>query len=346
MLDAVREAGDDEVLTSFLEQYYTQAASIPREVYIPSATLDSGRPGGVPGRAARRPGPPPRAAAWREARAAVARDAERGGNARSRAGALAGRPGQDAGRARGARRGPRSAGPAAADRVLRHQQLPGQRVGRQHGRVRGRQAAFRRVPPLPDQDRHRAQRLRVAPGGAATALPGRSGGRGGERGGAPLGDAGPRAHRRRQGPGQRHQGDARRDRASTTCHWPGWPRNARSCSCPDARSRSSCRRPHRRSTWSSGCATRPTGLPSPTIAASARNGASDRRSTTCPASVRNASGSCSRCSARSSASVTRRSSRSPPCRGSDPRWRPGSRRPWRPDRAREGARRPVGGRSV
>jgi excinuclease ABC subunit C len=41
MLDAVREAGDDEVLTSFLEQYYTQAASIPREVYVPSATLDT-----------------------------------------------------------------------------------------------------------------------------------------------------------------------------------------------------------------------------------------------------------------------------------------------------------------
>jgi excinuclease ABC subunit C len=41
LLDAVREAGDDEVLTSFLEQYYTQAGSIPREVYVPSATLDS-----------------------------------------------------------------------------------------------------------------------------------------------------------------------------------------------------------------------------------------------------------------------------------------------------------------
>ncbi len=41
LLDAVREAGDDEVLTSFLEQYYTQAGSIPREVYVPSATLDA-----------------------------------------------------------------------------------------------------------------------------------------------------------------------------------------------------------------------------------------------------------------------------------------------------------------
>jgi len=42
LLDAVKEAADDEVLTSFLEQYYTRAGSIPREIYIPSATLDAG----------------------------------------------------------------------------------------------------------------------------------------------------------------------------------------------------------------------------------------------------------------------------------------------------------------
>jgi excinuclease ABC subunit C len=41
LLDAAHEAADDEVLTSFLEQYYTQAGSIPREVYVPSATLDT-----------------------------------------------------------------------------------------------------------------------------------------------------------------------------------------------------------------------------------------------------------------------------------------------------------------
>jgi len=40
LLDAVREATDDEVLTSFLEQYYARAGSIPREVYLPSATAD------------------------------------------------------------------------------------------------------------------------------------------------------------------------------------------------------------------------------------------------------------------------------------------------------------------
>ncbi|MDO8483961.1 MAG: excinuclease ABC subunit UvrC [Candidatus Limnocylindrales bacterium] len=41
LLDAVREAPDDEVLTSFLEQYYARAGSIPREVYVPSSTLES-----------------------------------------------------------------------------------------------------------------------------------------------------------------------------------------------------------------------------------------------------------------------------------------------------------------
>jgi len=36
LLDAAREATDEEVLTSFLEQYYTRAGSIPREVYLPA----------------------------------------------------------------------------------------------------------------------------------------------------------------------------------------------------------------------------------------------------------------------------------------------------------------------
>ena len=36
LLEAVREASDDEVLASFLEQYYARATSIPREVYVPA----------------------------------------------------------------------------------------------------------------------------------------------------------------------------------------------------------------------------------------------------------------------------------------------------------------------
>ncbi len=41
LLDAVREAPDAEVLTSFLEQYYTRATSIPREIYIPPGVTET-----------------------------------------------------------------------------------------------------------------------------------------------------------------------------------------------------------------------------------------------------------------------------------------------------------------
>ena len=41
LLDAAREASDAEVLTSFLEQYYTRATSIPREVYVPAAVSEA-----------------------------------------------------------------------------------------------------------------------------------------------------------------------------------------------------------------------------------------------------------------------------------------------------------------
>ena len=208
-------------------------------------------------------------------------------------------------------------GAPAADRVLRHQQLPGQRIGRQHGRLRGGQAALRRVPALPDPDGRGPERLRQPPGGPAPPLPARERGSRGERGGAPLGDAGPRPHRRRPRPGQRREGRPRRAGAPRHRRWPGWPRSARSCSCPTAPTPSSCRRPHRRSTSSSACATRRTASRSPTTATCGRRRRSARRSTTCPASGRSASANCSRCSARSSASATPRWSRSRPCRASD-----------------------------
>jgi excinuclease ABC subunit C len=41
LLDAAREATDEEVLGSFLDQYYARATSIPREVYIPSHMAES-----------------------------------------------------------------------------------------------------------------------------------------------------------------------------------------------------------------------------------------------------------------------------------------------------------------
>ena len=40
LLDAAKEASDDEVLTSFIEQYYARAGSVPREVYVPTAIAE------------------------------------------------------------------------------------------------------------------------------------------------------------------------------------------------------------------------------------------------------------------------------------------------------------------
>jgi excinuclease ABC subunit C len=41
LLDAAREATDAEVLSSFLEQYYARATSIPREIYVPDGVTDT-----------------------------------------------------------------------------------------------------------------------------------------------------------------------------------------------------------------------------------------------------------------------------------------------------------------
>ena len=176
------------------------------------------------------------------------------------------------------------------------------------------------------------ERLRLAPGGAAAALPTGQGGRRGRRGGAPLGDAGPRDHRRRQGPGLARRRRSSTSSGCTTCRWPGSPRSGRSCSCRATRCRSSCRPRPRRSTSSSGSATRPIASRSRTTATSARSARRIRRSTTCRASARSGAARCSASSGRRSGSATRRSSRSRPCRGSGRRWRRGSRRPSRAER--------------
>jgi len=42
LVDATREAPDEEVLASFLEQYYARASSVPREVYVPFAPPETG----------------------------------------------------------------------------------------------------------------------------------------------------------------------------------------------------------------------------------------------------------------------------------------------------------------
>ncbi len=41
LLEAAHDAADDEVLTSFLEQYYARATSIPREVYVPASVRET-----------------------------------------------------------------------------------------------------------------------------------------------------------------------------------------------------------------------------------------------------------------------------------------------------------------
>ncbi len=40
LLEAAREATDDEVLASFVEQYYARAGSVPREVYLPAEVAE------------------------------------------------------------------------------------------------------------------------------------------------------------------------------------------------------------------------------------------------------------------------------------------------------------------
>ncbi len=42
LLDAAREASDEEVLASFVQQFYTRATSVPREVLLPVAMPDAG----------------------------------------------------------------------------------------------------------------------------------------------------------------------------------------------------------------------------------------------------------------------------------------------------------------
>ena len=137
----------------------------------------------------------------------------------------------------------------------------------EHGRLRGRQATDGGVPPLRDQDRRGPERRRAPPArscaaASANAKPGDEG----SRRGAPLGDAGPRDHRRRPVPGRRGEGRPRRaGPARPAAGRPG--EGARGAGAPGPRrARCSCRRPRRPSTSSSGSATRRTGSRSPITA--------------------------------------------------------------------------------
>ena len=187
---------------------------------------------GVPDRAARRTGPPARPAARREARADGARGAQRRRDARPRAGPLAGRPGQDPRRAGGAGRRA-SACPACRPRIECYDisNFQGARRWRAWScsRTASRGAASTGASgSRPSRGRTTSPATRRSCA-AASAAPGR---RGGQRGGAALGDcrtwSSSTAARARSAPRRRCSTSS----GCTTCRWPVWPRSARSCSCP------------------------------------------------------------------------------------------------------------------
>ena len=227
-----------------------------------------------------------------------ARRPQRRRDARARAGPLAGRPGQDARRAGGAGRRAR---PGRARRCASSattsapSRAPTPWAAWSCSRRAGRAAA---TTAASGSGRWRAPTTSPATGRSSGAASGARCERGGERRGAALAAARPGHHRRRQGPGERGPRGPRRAGPARPAAGRAWPRSARSCSCPAARTRSCCRPRSPASTSSSACATRRTASPSPTTASCAPRRRRSRRSTTCPASGRPASGRCCGSSAR------------------------------------------------
>ena len=207
-----------------------------------------------------------RAAARREARADGARDAQRGRDARARAGTLAGRRGQDARRARGAGRR-RSACRARRCASSATTSAPSRAANRSAAWSSSRRAG--RAPASTAASGSRPCRARTTSpatrrsSGAASAARSE---RGGDRRGAALGAARPRHHRRRQGPGERRQG-VLDELGLHDLPLAGLAKEREELFLPRPRGADrAAARPRRRCTWSSGCATRPTGSRSPTTA--------------------------------------------------------------------------------
>ncbi len=237
-------------------------------------------------RGADRAGPPPRPTPRREARAARAGHVATP-RRRCRASTPAGWPT----RARRWRRSTSSptrwACPTRPSRIECYDisNFQGAQIGRQHGRLRGRQAADRRVPPLPDQARSRApndfashqevlrrrfQRARPGEEGSAEEMRWRmpdlvviDGGKGQV---SAAKEVARRARLPRPAAGRAGQGARGAVPART------------------ATTRSCCPRRRRRSISCSGCATRPTASRSRTTATCGPRRPSARPSTTCRAS--------------------------------------------------------------
>ena len=215
-LDTPHGVADDEVLESFLEQYYARATSIPREVLVPRALADTAALEGfltakrgslvrlrTPQRGEKRA---LMDLASRNAAEALAREAARWlADQGKTLGAL-----EELAAALGL------AGPPMRIECydisnFQGRESVGSMVVFEEGRPR-----YRRVPAVPHPDRGGRQRRRQPPGGAAAPVPQREARGGGDRGGAALGDARPRHRRWRPRAGQRGQGRVRRA-------WPGRP---------------------------------------------------------------------------------------------------------------------------
>ena len=266
LLEADPSAGDDEVLAGFVGQYYARASSVPPALLLPTLPTDAADlEAFLAARRGRRvrllvPAARARSGGSMELAAPECRR-----DAGPRAGPMARRR-----RARRSSRSRSSPAPSAWPRCpLRIEcydisTFQGSQTVGQHGRLRGRQAAHRRVPPVPDPRRRRPGRLRQPRGDAPSPPPSCEGGRGGQRGGAALDAARPDRRGRGEGPAQRRCRGPGRARTARRSRSSALPRSARSSSCPGGPIRWCSRRHRRRSTSSSGCATRPTASRSPT----------------------------------------------------------------------------------
>ena len=227
-----RRGGPLELPRAVLRAGDVDPAAGPRPVRLPDGRRISRRSS-----TARRDGPVrssfPQRGEKRELMALATQNAAR--DARARAGALAGRPGQDPRGARGARGGARAArarrcGSSATTSPT--SRAPTRSAAwsssRRASPGRGSTAASE-IKTVVGRERLRLhqevlrRRFRRAPVG-----------RGGLGRGAALGDARPRDHRRRQGPGRARPRRSSTSSGCTTCRSPAWRRSARSCSCPGA----------------------------------------------------------------------------------------------------------------
>ena len=281
-----RRGGPRELPRAVLRPRDVDPAPGPRPV--PAAGAGGSR--GVPRRAAGRAGPPPRPAARRAARADGSCDPQRVGDARPRAGPLAGRRGQDLAALEQLRGALELPGPPFRIECydisnVQGSDSVGSMVVFEEGRPRtGEYRRFKIRTVVGANDFASHQEVPAAP---VPAGPKRGGG---ERRGAPLGDAGPRRHRRRQGPGRGGQGGPRRD---------GPPRPAArrdrqgargAVPAPAVRPRRPAVDVERAVPHPAAPATRPTASRSPTTATCGRSARPTRRSTTCPASARSGGG--------------------------------------------------------